>query len=139
MQNESRRRFISVDLSLALVCLALAGCSSAPVPPPTGPLARPANPAPLSNDQGFFGREIPIHPPAEFQIDQRVAGTIHEALANDPELARVSGNLSVTVSKGIVTLGGAVPTENVRRRIIDRAMLVPGVDRVRDLMSVKSR
>ncbi len=71
-------------------------------------------------------------PPSVSVIDRNVAEVVRRTLSQDPTLAPMSGDVSVQVNRGIVTLSGSVPSSQARERIISSVAKIPGVDGVED-------
>jgi osmotically-inducible protein OsmY len=72
-----------------------------------------------------------------FTIDRDVAKSISHLLQTDPNLAPVSGDVTVSVDKGVVTLHGNVPSDHDRLEIIERVSKLAGVDQVEDHLRVR--
>ena len=72
--------------------------------------------------------------PGEFADDVYIQAAVKTALIRDAEISGM--NLNVEVRKGVVTLYGGVPDDNVRARAVDIAGKVTGVNRVDDKLTV---
>jgi hypothetical protein len=78
------------------------------------------------------GDELPgplLTPPSQTSIKKDLAAAIQvkKALAHDEQLAPRKLNLYVKVTSGIARLSGPVPSEEVRKRVIQVVAQVPGV------------
>jgi hypothetical protein len=85
---------------------------------------------------GQAGDDLPgplLSPPSQASIknDLATAIRVHRALDRDEQLAPRKLNLNVKVTGGIAQLSGPVPSEEVRRRVVQVAAQVPGVLQVR--------
>jgi hypothetical protein len=75
-------------------------------------------------------------PPGVSDVDIAVARSISQLFRVDPGMAAMVSNVETTVDRGVVTLRGSVPNENVRDTIVQRIGKLPGVDRVDDQLGV---
>ncbi len=115
-------------LGLAL----MEGC--APLDPASGRPYANGPPGPISPLDVEAPPAAP--PPAISRVDVEVAKLIRRTLKEDYDLAAVSGNVRVSVDRGVVTLRGSVPAARDRDEIANRIVQLPGVDRVENLVRV---
>jgi osmotically-inducible protein OsmY len=66
-------------------------------------------------------------------VSTQVSGDLLE----DPRTKNVGHQIEVIAERGIVTLTGTVPSENVRAAAVEIARNAPGVITVRDELKVK--
>jgi hypothetical protein len=85
---------------------------------------------------GRAGDDLPgplLSPPSQASTknDLATAIRVHRALERDEQLAPRKLNLNVKAKGGFTRLSGPVPSEEVRRRVVQVAAQVPGVLQVR--------
>lgn len=80
----------------------------------------------------------PLPPPVS-DPDVALGVAISQLLKGQPSLASISSKVSATVSHGVVTLKGTVPTDNDREEIKERVAKLPGVAGVTDELGVDLR
>ncbi len=117
---------------VGLIAATLCSCRTEP-PPVAEPLAHgPAGPTP---DIGSGPPQTPP-PPAPNNEDIAVAAAVRTNLRSEPGLGGAAERIRVKVSKGIVTLQGALPPAVDHQALISRLEKLPGVDRIEDQLQV---
>lgn len=70
--------------------------------------------------------------------DLKLAQEVRQALMEDDSLSFNAKNVKVIVQAGVVTLRGVVDSQDEKTRIATKTQALAGVNRVEDLLEVKS-
>ncbi len=92
-----------------------------------------------ANNARDRGAELPTPmDQGENQVDLKLAQAVRQALIADDSLSFNAKNVKVIVQAGVVTLRGVVDSQDEKTRIATKAQALAGVNRVEDLLEVKS-
>lgn len=94
---------------------------------PTSPPAQPSTPPAPRDLDGTNGGS---------QTDQDLTQMVRQAVLADAQLAAVGSNLQITVANGTVTLRGTVRTQADKDAVANKARAVPGVQNVKNELTV---
>jgi len=79
-----------------------------------------------------------VEPPSVFEVDANVEQALRQLLNQDPEVAPLAQNISISVSKGVTTLTGTVPTQAGKERILEKVKAMPGADAIVDRLKIQN-